>query len=389
MYNKTTGPYFAKYGTIIKNKDYQHDNSLDVDIFETSIRSIDSTYYYDSEIIIECVEGISMLCLTDNNNKEKILEFVCHRTFSLNKGINFNIIPMTPSSKFKVYFTKNSYVTVNKLAKHFQLTHIKSTLTINEIYSFYYNVKGSDYKFEGESHNFYELVYVDNGKLMNFVNNEKFELEEYELMIFGVDQFHRQEVINDKVCSYLTVNFDLDMEDPSVLLNRKFKINREILDLINNYVKESSLKIPFREDLMICHLKQIIILLLQENARKDNVKPVSPITQYFEDELINEIIIYINQNVYSPITIDDVCTKFSVSRSSLQNMFKDNLKVAPKQYINEIKLSKSKILIKENKNNISAIALMLGFSSIHYFSRKFTQRYGITPSDYAKSIYTN
>ena len=389
MYDKTSSPYFTKYGSIVKNNDFKDNPDLEVDIFETSIRHITSTYLYDSEIIIECIEGISMLCLSDNQLSNDIVKFVCHRTFTLNKGIYFNIIPMTPSSKFKVYFTKNSSVSVHQLSAPFMLNHIKSTLSIDEIFSYYYNVKSRDYIFKGESHNFYELVYVDNGTLLNIVDDNQTVLEEYELMIYGKNQTHKQEVLNDKVCSYLTINFDLNIKDPSILLNRKFKIDRQVLEIINEFVKESSVALPFTDDLMLCYLKQIIILLLQDTFKKDIIKPVSPITQHFEDELINEIIIFINQNIYSPITIDDVCTTFSISRSSLQNMFKDNLKIAPKQYINEIKLSKSKILIKENKNNISAIALMLGFSSIHYFSRKFTQRYGITPSDYAKSIYIN
>ncbi|MEG1947885.1 MAG: AraC family transcriptional regulator, partial [Lachnospiraceae bacterium] len=36
---------------------------------------------------------------------------------------------------------------------------------------------------------------------------------------------------------------------------------------------------------------------------------------------------------------------------------------------------------------ISEISSKLGFTSIHYFSRKFKQQFGITPSDYAKTIY--
>ena len=36
---------------------------------------------------------------------------------------------------------------------------------------------------------------------------------------------------------------------------------------------------------------------------------------------------------------------------------------------------------------ISEIALMLGFNSIHYFSRAFTQKYNMPPSEYAKTIY--
>ena len=36
---------------------------------------------------------------------------------------------------------------------------------------------------------------------------------------------------------------------------------------------------------------------------------------------------------------------------------------------------------------MGVIALVLGFNSIHYFSRAFTQKYNMPPSEYAKTIY--
>ena len=44
-------------------------------------------------------------------------------------------------------------------------------------------------------------------------------------------------------------------------------------------------------------------------------------------------------------------------------------------------------MIYEGRYTISEIALMMGFNSIHYFSRAFTQRYGIAPSEYSKTLF--
>ena len=95
----------------------------------------------------------------------------------------------------------------------------------------------------------------------------------------------------------------------------------------------------------------------------------------------------LDETICEPIAIEDLCSKFSVSRSSLQTLFKNNLDTSPKKYINDLKLSKSKQLIKENKYTISEIAFMLGFNSIHYFSRAFTQHYEISPSEYAQTVF--
>ena len=78
------------------------------------------------------------------------------------------------------------------------------------------------------------------------------------------------------------------------------------------------------------------------------------------------------------MTVEDLCRKFSLSRSSLQLLFKNSLNVPPKQYISNLKLTKSKELIKQNNYTISEIAVMCGFSTIHYFSRKFKEEFGMT-----------
>ncbi len=88
-----------------------------------------------------------------------------------------------------------------------------------------------------------------------------------------------------------------------------------------------------------------------------------------------------------PITIAEICQKFSLPRSSLQILFKENMEQSPKKYINELKLETSRQMICEGKYTISEITLMLGFNSIHYFSRAFTQKYGMAPGEYSKTLY--
>ena len=102
--------------------------------------------------------------------------------------------------------------------------------------------------------------------------------------------------------------------------------------------------------------------------------------------MIEQIVLYINENISEPLSVEDLCDHFTLSRSSLQALFRQNLNTAPKEYISSLKLKKSQALIRESKYTISEIASMLGFSSIHYFSRKFKSEFGISPSEYANKI---
>lgn len=140
--------------------------------------------------------------------------------------------------------------------------------------------------------------------------------------------------------------------------------------------------------LMLCLLQETIIRLLQSQfIDVKGIRPTTEARQHYQDELLEQILAYIDKTIYEPITVSEICQKFSLSRSSLQILFNENLEQPPKKYISELKLEKSRQMICEGKYTISEIALMLSFNSIHYFSRAFTQKYGMAPSEYAKTLY--
>lgn len=53
---------------------------------------------------------------------------------------------------------------------------------------------------------------------------------------------------------------------------------------------------------------------------------------------------------------------------------------SPVNFIRDLRLNKALLLIKENKYNLSEIALEVGYNSPSYFSRCFQQKFGIQPS---------
>ncbi|MEF9967857.1 MAG: AraC family transcriptional regulator, partial [Longicatena sp.] len=184
-----------------------------------------------------------------------------------------------------------------------------------------------------------------------------------------------------------TILFDMELPNDCLITNRVYHAHRDIHAALNNFIKISTNDMLFDDELMLCYLKELIIKTLQYDFLSSSPIASTPMQQRFENELLNEVLLYISETIYEQLTIEEICMKFSISRSSLQTLFKNNLSVAPKQYISDLKLRKSKLLIKESIYTISEISSMLGFTSIHYFSRKFKQQFGITPTDYAKTIY--
>ena len=56
--------------------------------------------------------------------------------------------------------------------------------------------------------------------------------------------------------------------------------------------------------------------------------------------------------------------------------------IPPMQYINHLRIERSKVLLAMTDKSATEIALDVGFQSIHYFSRYFKDKEGMTPNEY-------
>lgn len=387
MFTKTSNYFFQKYGDTYLNLPNEYKNFISND-FTIQKHDIDYLYYTNDEIFIHINEGIALLCVSFKNKSDQFEQFVIHHTIRLKKNCYFNFISISNESNITIKMPNNTSIRKAELnGNEIIKNQIKPSVSINEILVYYYQVKSSNYVFSGETHQYWELTYIDNGHLITEVDGKEYQLKQHDIMLYAPGQFHTQKMDGVEACSYLTVIFKMDFNNPNLLRNQVFHSSRKIINTLQNFIHSCDKEGPYYNDLCICYLNQIIVQLLQLNNTKSAKIANSPIQQKFEDQFLNEIVMFINYNYSQPLTVDQLCQKFSISRSSLQQLFNKNLGITPKQYITEVKLKKAKILIKENKYTISEISEKLGFTSIHYFSRKFKKEFNISPSDYAKSIY--
>ncbi len=392
MFNRTTSFLFSKYGEIFRTMPDPDSNVMrNARISNVRLREKEMHYFmnYDRPVYVRSLSGIIMLVVATKDNPQAYERFIIHRVVKIRPSTIFNFISVSQNARYEICYQSASKY--EEIATHdgqpIVYERLVPKINIQEILCCYYQVRNSNYYFPGETHNYFELTYIDNGSLTTNVDGEEYQLEKLDLLVYSPGQFHTQSTSADTSCSYLTVMFEMECENSYLLTNRVYHAHKQIYTALTNFIKVSQLENMYDDDLMICYLKEILIHILQYDFKDDEAVSSSPMQERFESELLNEIIQYINAHIYEQFTIEEICHQFSISRSSLQTLFKKNLKVAPKQYISNLKLNKGKVLIKESTHTISEISAMLGFTSVHYFSRKFKQEFDITPSDYAKSIY--
>ena len=396
MQYKTSMREFEPYGTVYEHAiDKKMHNMISRVNHLTPNRTVNQLLHFDCEVYLEMIDGMAAVVIGFSPDTSALRTFSIHRKVRLNPGVYFSVVSVSGEADCKLITSAGFSMQTIELPVPYYFNRILPNIQIREIFGYYYNVRNAGYNFKGEKHDYYELTFVDRGSLQTTIEDQSYTINEKELMIYGPGQFHTQHIADGQSCSYITIVFsmvNITPEAPNgeneLLLNKVFAYDKKIYTLLKDFVQESSVQLPYLNSLMTCLLQEIVIRLLRfEFTLQKKEKPVSLTRQHYQDELLERILTYIDECICEPLTIAEICQKFSISRSSLQLLFKENLDQTPKKYISDLKLEKSCQLIREQKYSISEISLLLGFNSIHYFSRAFTHKYNMAPSEYSKQMF--
>lgn len=394
MQKETSNTSFLPYGSVYKKMDEQLQEKLTCQPHRiSSQRTLSQFLHFSCDTYIEIQEGLGMLLVSKNPDTSPIEKFSMNHRVHIKPNIYFCVLATTPEIEVNIYSDSTYSLDVVALATPYEVRPVLPRIRIRNILGYFYRIRTPDYRFSGEKHKYFELTYVDTGIMHTEVDGTYYKLGEKEMILYGPGQFHSQAVDEAHSISYVTILFEMEniadngSEDwYKPLLNRVFPYTQKIYTLMKSIVQESAAALPYMDDLITCLLKELIIRLLQGEYTAPST-PANLARQNYRDELFQKVLDFVESKMYESLTIADICQHFSLSRSSLQLLFKNTVNQSPKKFISDMKLEQSCQLLRENKYTVSEIALKLGYSSIHYFSNAFNQKYHISPSEYAKRIY--
>lgn len=93
---------------------------------------------------------------------------------------------------------------------------------------------------------------------------------------------------------------------------------------------------------------------------------------------------YIEQKLYSRLTVQEIADFFNVSTRRIHQIFRENSGLSPKQYVSNLKIEKAKQLLTRTSIPIAGIADVLGYDSPYHFSAVFRKKEGLAPSEFRK-----
>lgn len=285
---------------------------------------------------------------------------------------------------------------------------IQEVISIAKFISFYYFELPKGYISVGEKHDFWEMVYVDKGEIIVNTDNQTHFLKQGDIVFYQPNEFHIGKSVQTKAPNLFVVSFECKSKAMDCFKEHpKFEAGnyeRNLLEVIitegvgafgtesltgRTRFEPKTFNSPFGGE-QICrnYLETLLIHLVRE-AEFPMVKKkklTSTGKESLETELTDQIVNYMEAHIFEKLSVDFVCNHFGISRSRLGDMFKKHFDCGVIEHLNQIKIQKAKTYIRNDMYNISEISNLLGYSSIHYFSRHFKKMTGMTPSEYSKTV---
>ena len=104
-----------------------------------------------------------------------------------------------------------------------------------------------------------------------------------------------------------------------------------------------------------------------------------------DKEFIEGLNGFLEENMSNPdLSVDMLCKHFGLGRTRLYAMVKDISGQSLGDFIRDMRLNKAAYLLKHTDMNITEIIYETGFGSNSHFSKVFKNKFGVTPSDFAK-----
>ena len=338
-------------------------------------------YCAKSDTWVTFDSGISVLSVSHDG--ENYQHFYLDKPVCVKAGVRFAVSPFMGEASAFLYAKEAPEQMGSRSADSLR---VERQFRVESIYTFWYQEKEQGFLFPGEAHPMAELTYVDQGALHSVADGQDLLLKQGDLVIYGPGQWHMQYADIGVAPRFVTITFDISAGDLTPLLNRKFTAPQHTVTLLQQMLQEQEKMDPFSSNIILARLELLLLLLLREDKEPRAGKLQTSNAVHSENEIIRQAQQYISSHIREKLSVPLVARQVDVSPSYLTALFHKNLQISPGEYIRRTKLQESKQMIRENNLNFTEIAAELQYSTVHHFSRQFKEKFGITPTEYAKSV---
>lgn len=244
---------------------------------------------------------------------------------------------------------------------------------------------------ELHSHNYFQMVGIISGSGTFYVDDEPHTIEKEQIYLLQPHQLHAIHCGEKNAAALHMLDVKFTVSDPAlfedlVRVGNLFRLQHFdwFLRFFDRILSESTRQEPYYYSMISGYLTEMLVRIVRERLGASTQAPeTEPLrVERFKGVDVAALMQYINFNYSRIICLEDLSALAGVNRTALIGIFKELYGTTPLQYINRIRLMKAKELLANTDASIGEIAELVGFQSIHYFSRFFKAKENCSPMEF-------
>lgn len=240
-------------------------------------------------------------------------------------------------------------------------------------------------------HNYFQMVGILSGSGTFYVEDQPHPIEKEQIFLLRPQQMHAIHCGEKNAAALHMLDVKFTVSDPALFedlgrVGNLFRLQHFdwFLRFFDKILAESTRQEPYYYAIISGYLTEMLVRIVRERLGTCTQAPEAepPHVEMFKGVNVAALMQYIHFNYSRIICLEDLSALAGVNRTALISIFKELYGTTPLQYINRIRLMKAKELLANTDASVSEIAELVGFQSLHYFSRFFKAKEQCTPMEF-------
>ncbi len=287
-----------------------------------------------------------------------------------------------------------------------KLCAVNRQFSIRGFYSAFPVKWDETFEFSGESHNFWEIVFFEQGDVECVEDEKVYLVRDNCMLLHAPMEFHRIRSTPGSSPKGFIMTFKTEGVLPEELKKGVFQLHndekeeyRSICENIRRlsnpkkeepytcgddsatWINNADREDPYAAQLAADRLSAFLIRLSKHRADRELVSSGSA-------ESYRRVISDMTERVCENLTLADFAKRQNISVSYLKLLFQEYAGLSPKTYYNQLRVNKALQLLEQDLP-LAEIAETMNFSSQNYFTVFFRKHLGRSPSEYRKKMKSN
>ena len=268
-------------------------------------------------------------------------------------------------------------------------SRIEEAVKINEMYTFFRTHYDNTFKFPGETHDFWECVYLLDGEISVSADERVYDLKKGQMIFHKPLELHKFHVTDKNGAELIIFSFSAEGSLLAFFRDKVFSLNliqenimRELTAYAEAHADGSATERMFLSafesvngysQTVALFLHRLFLSLAESNTVLES-------SSEHESKVFSRAVSFMMEKLDEKPTVEEIATRANVSVSSLKRIFIRLAGMGIHKYFLKLKLKRGAELLLDGLS-VTEVAESLGFSSQGYFTKTFKRETGVLPSE--------